>query len=124
MINMIPIRDDHKKVLVSAKDIKTIFTFEREPRSETLEQRLAAKRNNEQVYCINIKYDSYFEENGIVLSYRNESIRDTVFESIYKTLDSRSNIVDNSSTKAIEPVMRKDPKFTFYDVCVGGALYE
>ena len=122
MINMIPIRDDHKKVLVSAKDIKVLFTFEKEPYSETLEQRLAAKRNNEQVYCI--KLSVFGKREGIVLSYKDESIRDTVFDSIYKTLDSQSNIVDNSSTKAIEPVMRKDPKFTFYDVCVGGALYE
>jgi hypothetical protein len=121
MINIIPIRDDHKKVLVSAKDIKVIFTFERPVHTDTLQARLAAERNNEQIYCINIKYD---EGDGIVLCYKDESIRDIVFDSIYKTLDSPCDLVDNTSTKAIEPVMRKDPKFIFYDVCLGGALYD
>ena len=122
MINMIPIKDDHKNVLISAKDIKVIFTFEREPHSDTLEQKLAAKRNNEQVYCINISVCN--DEGGIVMSYKDKFKRDTIFDSIYRTLDSPSNIVDNSLTKAIEPMMRKNAKFTFYDVCIGGALYE
>ena len=114
MINMIPIRDDNKKVFIYVGDIIYIETSKMHAPDHKL--------------CRDVFYstiDIICHKNlTIRLQYKDKDIRDKIFDSIYKTLESQSNMIDNSLTKAIEPIMRKDPKFIFNDICIGGSLYD
>ena len=114
MINMIPIRDDNKKVFIYVGDIIYI---------ETSKMHAFDYKLNKNIFYSTI--DIICHKNlTIRLQYKDKDIRDKIFDSIYKTLESQSNMIDNSLTKAVDPIMRKNLKFTFYDVCIGGVLYD
>ena len=114
MINMIPIRDDYKKIFIYVGDIISIETNKMHAPDHKL--------------CRDVFYSTIdiicHKDLTITLQYKDKDIRDKIFDSIYKTLESQSNMIDNSLTKAVDPIMRKNLKFTFYDVCIGGVLYD
>jgi oligoendopeptidase F len=111
---MIPIRDDNKKVFIYVGDIIYI---------ETSKMHAFDYKLNKNIFYSTI--DIICHKNlTIRLQYKDKDIRDKIFDSIYKTLESQSNMIDNSLTKAVDPIMRKNLKFTFYDVCIGGVLYD
>ena len=111
---LIPIRDDKTKYIIDSNNIICI---------QTNQTHVPDHKLCEDVYYSTIDIICH-KDLTIKLLYKDVLQRNGIFDSIYKTLEGPSKIVDNSLTKAIEPIMRKDPKFIFDDICIGGSLYD